>query len=305
MRTRWLWVLVSILLVICGITVWFGLPLLLGRTVSSTVTPSQAAETTSTPVVVEVTRIVVVTATPVAATATPPSVAVGTTSNKCEWLRNNFPQTDTGVQQYVVSLTGDTIPQRRVTIHKFQCGDGSEVYDGGIVNGPAEGWSESFSISVPYRGSVVDSYPGATFSGEHFALSSATERATSGMVTAVRATFWPWWDERPPLGQSIAPFVAPTQPTSAAAVVPTTAPACIDPEQLATQMGWTNLGWADKTYGGLRVQINQTSSLPVGWMAQGQDLNIGEYDANRVLPAGKVVTIYPPYGCREQLGFSK
>lgn len=167
------------------------------------------------------------TATPVPTTVSAPSTAgAGTSwtpSQKCKWLRNNFPQTDVGVQAYVAALAN--VPQQRVTLHKYQCEDGTEVYDGGIINGPVEGYNQPFTISVPYPGSVVDAYPGGTFDGEHFPISASTERLVSGKVTALRATFWAWWDERPPV------YVAP----AATATPMLSATACEGPQDLATR----------------------------------------------------------------------
>lgn len=249
-------------------------------------------------------------------TAAPTSAPYGPSVSKCEWLRANFPQSDGGVQADVANLTGNTIPLQRVAMHKYQCGDGTEVYDGGIVLGPSEGWDQAFSITVPYPGSVVDSYPQALFSGNHFRLSNATERATSGSVSGLRATFWPWWDENPPTGPVPAMTAAPAgqQPQSAPTMaapppppptsVPVLNPACVQPADLATQMGWKNLGWADKTYGGLRVELTQPSQMPPKWEAITKGRHIYQDDADRSMATG-VWSIYPPFECRDALGFSK
>lgn len=259
---------------------------------------------------------VATTAAPVATTPQAPQAPAGTAAwtpaQKCNWLRANLPQTDTGVQEWVAKLTNNKIPPRRVTIHKYQCGDGTEVFDGGIINGPVEGWNDPFTVSVP-SGGVVDAYPGATFSGEHFPLSAATERASSGSVTAVRATVWPWWDERPPVvttsqaAPAPTPTIPPTIKGTAPAPTATMAAAtnCIKPDVLANQKGWQGKYAPNDPYGAFVVSLNTEQTLPPSWEAIGAgNKHIYNTDTNRAMSPG-TWSIYTPFDCREALGYSK
>lgn len=87
------------------------------------------------------------------------------------------------------------------------------------------------------------------------------------------------------------------------APVPAPVVGCIRPEALASQMGWQNLGFADPQFGGLKVQLNSTGNLPPSWEAIGNGKTIHQNDGDRGMGSG-LWTIYPPFGCRSQLGFS-
>lgn len=220
-------------------------------------------------------------------------------ADKCEWLKAHFPQTTASVQALGAKLAN--VQPNRIATHLFPCDATNTVFDGFIVLGPNEGYSGSFTLEVPDHG-AVDSYPGATFSGNNHRIGAETIRATSGKVTAVRATYWPWLDENPPSAQT---GPAPAQPTAA----PTTQTqpgnaACVDPTALASSHGWQNLGFADQKYGGLRVQLSGSDTLPSGWEALTSGGGIHESDTNRQMSPGNW-TIYPPFACRESLGYSK
>lgn len=218
-------------------------------------------------------------------------------ADKCEWLRSHFPQTTASVQALGAKLAN--VQPNRIATHLYPCDATNTVFDGFIVLGPGEGYSGSFTLTVPDHG-AVDSYPGATFSGNNHRIGAETIRATSGKVTAVRATYWPWLDENPPSAQTTgyAPNVTPV------ADQPTAAPTCVDPTALATSRGWNNLGWSDQKYGGLRVQLSNSDTLPDKWEALTSGSGIHESDTNRQMSPG-TWTIYPPFACRESLGYSK
>ncbi len=272
--------------------------------VPPTATPAPTEET-----VVEVTPVVVVTAQYIVVTATPaPGETVPFVTNsswtpavKCEWLRANFPQTGPAVQEYIAQLAN--VPRERVASHQYPCTTTDMAYDGGIILGPDEGWTTTFTVLVPQFG-AVDAYPGAGFSvpNQTMQIGPETVRAFEGSVTAVRATYWPWLDEAPPIFG--VPFIVPagsayvSSQTSAAAVP------CIQPTDLATQMGWRTVEWADQKYGGLRVELTTSGQLPSMWEALASGRQIKEADVNREMVTG-FWTVYPPYACREELGFSK
>jgi hypothetical protein len=227
----------------------------------------------------------------------PPGNVVG----KCDWLRANFPQTTEGVQALGAQLAGiDDI--QRVATHGYRCEPGSMVFDGFIVLGPSEGWGEPFSLDVP-SGGVVDIHTGATCSGNSALIGAETDtwRCYSGTVTAVRATYWPWHDQDPPVSGGVS-----VQPAAqVASMESAVGDACVDSVTLATERGWSITGTAN-TYGGIVVVVDEDENLPVDWMADGPgDLSIGELDVNRTLKAGTTYTVYPPYSCRDGLGYAK
>lgn len=229
-----------------------------------------------------------------------------TTSDKCEWLRENFPQTTSGVQALGAKLA--KVETQRVRTHLYRCSETETVFDGFIILGPNEGYSGNVTLSVPAHG-AVDSYVGATFSGNHVQIGANTVRGLGGTVTGVTMTYWPWLDEDPPLGTTSQPPTPPApaapkaEPTAAPAPVATTN--CVGPKKLAFDRGWKDGGWADEKYGGLRVELVREDQLPPMWEAICEGgVHVYESDTNRAIgPA--VCTIYPPYSCRETLGFSK
>lgn len=249
-----------------------------------------------TEAVVEETPDVVVTVEYIVVTATPASEVQGvsistggwTPQVKCTWLKANFPQTTEGVQALGAQLAG--VQTSRIRTHLYPCNSTETAFDGFIVLGPNEGYSGSITMQVPTNG-AIDSYVGANFSGRNTQIGEDTIRAFDGTVTGVSMTYWPWLDEDPTVG-------------SVTTSVTVTAGDCIDPTVLATQMGWRNDGWADQKYGGLRVELTSNGQLPPMWEAQASGRSIKETDPNREMVIG-FWTIYPPYSCREALGYSK
>ena len=220
----------------------------------------------------------------------PATGSVSSDSAKCEWLRANFPQTTEGIQALGAKLAG--VEKERVRTHVYRCTPTTTVFDGMIFSGPDQGFNGSFTISVPVNG-AVDSYAEATYTGRHELLGAATDttRAFDGKVTAVTATYWPWLDENPPVTGGISA----SQPIANAT--------CTDPKVLAAQHGWTSTGSPDK-YGGLVVTLASSDVLPVDWEAIGPAGSIMEFDTNRTMSA-VTYTVYPPFSCREQLGYSQ
>src|SRR6266498_2148021 len=65
---------------------------------------------------------------------------------------------------------------------------------------------------------------------------------------------------------------------------------CITPQELAMQKDWTDMGWADEKYCGLRVSISTSDELPTLWEAIGVK-RIYQNDQDRLMPSG-VWSIY-------------
>ncbi len=242
--------------------------------------------------VVEQTRIVVVeqTMTPAPAAPANPATSGDITgwkpAQKCEWLSVNVPQGNDGVDLQNFAATLLNVPTERVRVHIYPCPDATTKFDGFILLGPREGpWTSLVTVSVPTHG-AVDSYNEATFSQTPIRIGQNTLRATSGQVTATTFTYWFWYDQDPPIDGSVSPT------------------ACQQPSDLVTSFGWTNQGMVDPTYGGLQVELVSTGTLPPLWEAVSSSKTIKETDTDRSMPAG-VYTIYSPFSCREQLGYSK
>lgn len=226
---------------------------------------------------------------PVVVEAAPAESSSSSPMDKCEWLRQNFPQTTEGIQALGAKLAG--VAPERIATHVFRCTPETTVFDGFIVLGPNEGYAGSFSLAVP-AGGAVDTYAAAKCTGTSQTLGTATDtvRCFDGTVTAVRATYWPWLDENPPVSGGASSSTAETT-------------GCVDPKVMATQHGWTYAGSPDQ-YGGLVVTLTSADTLPVDWEAVTQGHTIRESDSNRAMAKG-VYTIYPPYADRECLGYSK
>lgn len=164
-------------------------------------------------------------------------------------------------------------------------------------------------MTVADRG-AIDSYNEASYTGSTHRIGRNTIRATGGDVSGVSMTFWFWWDENPPTSMpagnsAIAPAAAATTSPVATPVATTAANiTCEQPATLATREGWTKIGQPNQ-YGGLQVRISNSDVLPMMWEAEGENnLKIIETDTARSLVAG-VWTVYPPYSCRKELGFSR
>lgn len=226
---------------------------------------------------------------------------------KCEWLRANWPQSLSAIQNKVSKEAG--VPRERIADHLYPCGQGVTVHDGAIILGPQEGpWSQPFTLSVNNPGGAIDVYPGAVCTGNIRKIGQETIRCESGQVVNVlRATIWPWDDERPPVTISgVVPtmgHVVSSSPTPTATTVVSSVQ-CQQPEDLAKSKGWKVMEWADRKFGGLRVELSKADSLPDKWEAIASGRSIKENDTDRLMVA-TVWTVYPPYACREQLGFSK
>jgi len=267
-------------------------------------------------------------ATPTAEAPAAPSDSTVVTSEwtpeqKCEWLRMNFPQTTAGVQSLGARL--GNVDTKRIATHIYHCDASTSVFDGFIVLGPNEGFSGAVTYTVPQNG-AIDAYSvtcGARYSATPTLINDLPEncddtwRAVEGTVTAQRLTYWPFNDDNPPTSAvTVAPAAAATADitvspvatpvATAAAPMPTDANTltCVNPTALATQMKWNNKGWADQTYGGLRVELTKPGELPALWEAQSSGREVKQDTANREMVPG-VWTIYPPYDCREELGFSR
>ncbi len=235
------------------------------------------------------------TASPVPATAPAAAPIDAVVNDKCSWMRINFPQTTEEVQALGAKLA--SVDPKRVRTHVFRCTPTQTVFDGMTILGPNEGWNGEFTLQVPANG-AVDSYQAAKYTGKTELLGPETDtmRAYDGSVTAVTATYWPWLDENPPL---VAADVS-TKP--AEPVTKTTG--CIDPKDLAKDNVWTYSGTPDK-YGGLQVTLTSVGTLSDSWMANGEGgIHIGDSDTIRTMRTG-VWTIYPPFSCREELGYSQ
>ncbi|RJQ38147.1 hypothetical protein C4559_02140 [Candidatus Microgenomates bacterium] len=244
------------------------------------------------------------TSTFVPAPPAPPVSVQASCIDKREWLKRNFPQSTEGVQELGMRMAN--VQRERVRTHLFPCG-GELVFDGFIILGPNEGFQGLVSMSVPIQGSVIDSHNTATFTGQTIRLGSDTIRATNGSVTGLSMTFWPWWDENPPKSDTNAFRVSGiTQPQPIQPAPSTGATTgCIRPDQLATQMGWQNQGIDDAKFGGFHVKLSSPDTLPAKWEAIGEGKqHIFENDSNRSMRPG-IWTVYAPFECREQLGFSK
>lgn len=234
-----------------------------------------------------------------------------TTFTKCEYLKAVVPQERDGIalQEYAAALAN--VPTTRIRVHLFPCNNGELVYDGFIVLGPREGeWYSTVTMTVP-AGGAIDSYNEARYTGTTHRIGRNTIRATDGDVSGVSMSFWFWWDDNPPTSMPagntvVAPAAAATTSPMAAPVATSAATTltCEQPATLASREGWTKIGQPNQ-YGGLQVRLSNADELPMMWEAEGENnLKIIETDTDRTLVAG-VWTIYPPYSCREELGFSR
>lgn len=251
---------------------------------------------------------------PTAIATAQPGAGAPVRINKCDWLVRNFPQgnpigTPGQVQQLGARMAN--VQQERIRTHIFLCPSGT-VYDGYIVLGPNEGYGGNVTMSVPMPGTAIDSHATATFTGRTQKLGVDTIRAFDGQVTGLSMTFWPWLDEAPPVSDTTlfgGPFTSSPGGTTPSQPAPVTTPVastsqCMQPDQLASQNGWQNLGFADKKFGGLRVQLSSSGTLPASWEALTGGKSIKETDPERSMTSG-VWTIYPPFSCRDALGYSK
>lgn len=236
-----------------------------------------------------------------AATPAPVAPPSGGVATKCEWLRANFPQSTEGVQALGARMAG--VQAQRVRTHLYPCSSSETIFDGFIVLGPNEGYPGVVTMTVPYPGAVIDAWKGAQTEFDRIKKGEDTYRSTRGWVRAESMTFWPWHDEDPPKGSASFPTGS---VTSAPVVLAASAAGveCVDPTKLAAQQGWQVLDWADKRFGGLRVTVPASTIVPPMWEAIQGTRKVLETDTDRGLSAG-VVTVYPPYSCREQLGYSK
>lgn len=73
-----------------------------------------------------------------------------------------------------------------------------------------------------------------------------------------------------------------------------------NPLDIAQSKGWTPLQWLN--YGGLKVQLQFGSELPMGWSAQGGEKNhsLTASQTWRGMESG-IWSIYPPYACQAQV----
>ncbi len=243
----------------------------------------------------------------------PAAPAGNTVTNftKCEYLKAVVPQERDGIALQELGAALANVPTTRIRVHLYPCGNGELVYDGFIVLGPREGeWYSPVTLTVPVGG-AIDSYNEASYTGTTHRIGQNTIRATDGTVTGVSMTYWFWWDDNPPTSMpagktSIAPAAAATTSPVATPVATTAANTltCEQPATLATREGWTKIGQPNQ-YGGLQVRISTAAQLPLMWEAEGEGgRKIIETDTARSLVAG-VWTVYPPYSCREELGFSR
>ena len=157
-------------------------------------------------------------------------------------------------------------------------------------------------MSVP-SGGVLDAYDpecGAVYSetpveigGGHSNPCDDSWRATSGTVTAESITYWPWWDQAPSHMGTV-----PEEGGSGGEAV-----LCIKTPRMANRLGAEPQGDVDE-WGGLAVNFANPADLPMGWMAQFEGGSVDEFGNERTVPPG-FATLYPPYTCREELGYKQ
>ena len=225
-------------------------------------------------------------------------------SNKCAWLRTNFPQDTKTIQSLGAKSAG--VDSKRIRPTRFRCNattnDG--VFDGYVVMGPNEGFLGTFTVSVPDHGRV-DSY--ATSCGARYTVDPRpiavgspnkcddTWAIDSGSVTALSATVYAFNDENPPIGGSSA------QP-GGKSTTDNGQGQCMLGKDLASQRGWTLVQPQPSSvtqYGGAQVEVKTQDTVPQGWEAttNGPALHGGD-----LLTPG-FYSVYPPHGaCRVSLG---
>lgn len=242
---------------------------------------------------------------------TTPAAGMGsswTPAQKCAWLSANFPQTTQGVQQLGAQLA--KVQPQRIRAGRYPCGAaGNGVFDGFVVLGPNEGFGGEVTMTVAIGG-AIDSYAescGAQYSTKPRLVAGGapnvcdnTWQTDVGTVTALSMTYWPWNDAAPPIGGGQVGLLG----TPVAATTPAAAGPCQQPQDLAKAMGWSEKGWGDQKFGGLRVELAAAGTLPALWEGIASGRKIAAADpAREMVPT--VWTIYPPFECREKLGYSK
>ncbi len=237
-------------------------------------------------------------------------------TQKCAWLRDNFPQTTEEIQELGARLAG--VHESRIRTHgPYRCSSSTNesVFDGFVVLGPNEAHPGMVTMTVAEHGRI-DSYDpicGAKYSvppteirGELPNPCDDTWSAYSGKVTALSMTYYPFDDHNPPNqgGTSSSETTDTNQSPAAAAPVVS----CMLASDYAGQMKWPLVEPQVESvtkYGGAQVVVTSDAILPQGWEAIVGDLKLKGGD---LLTAGTIddpltYSIYPPPGeCRVQLG---
>lgn len=241
-------------------------------------------------------------------------------AEKCVWLRANFPQTTDGVQALGASMA--KVSPNRISAEKFVCNPESResVFSGFVGLGPREGHPGEFTMTVPQFG-VIDSYPvscGAKYSeeptligGHNPQVCDETWRAYRGTITALRQTYWAFDDQNPPNRRGgVTPQGPAANPTPAApaasASIANEQPYGVEELFKRNSIERTTGSGGQKVneYGGLQGKATKQMDLPAKWEATCEKgLDIKENTGNRMIPAGTVCTIYPPYAWRAELGY--
>lgn len=238
--------------------------------------------------------------------------------NKCNWLRENFPQSTEDIQAVGSVLAG--VPADRITTHEYKCSkDGKvAVFDGFVVLGKFEGKGTSaVTLTVPKYGAIDGSQPscGYTYTGDYSTVADLGEegddcedtvRATSGKVTGNRLTYYPFYDlNPPPADYEFDPGVSAQSSSNGNGSDPgnqasaSTDLLCVTGAELADERGWTvldNQPASVTDYGGAQIQVPEDATgdlgLPDQWEATWDGPNlIGPDDS--LLP-GEYYSIYPP-----------
>lgn len=241
-----------------------------------------------------------------------------TAAQKCDWLKSNFPQSTEGVQSYGAKLAN--VPAQRVRTHIFPCDTKTSVFDGLIVLGPNEGFAGEVSVTMPSIGGALDAYDtacGAKYSETPVLINSmpnkcdSTWRVTGGSanVKALSLTYWPWNDDKPPVGAAATSSSGKDSSASAPAPASTGGSGdCKLGKDLASEKGWPLVGSQASSitdFGGARVTVPNGATLPAGWAALSSGRKIEPNATDRSMVGGDW-SIYPPEGaCRTQLGVSK
>jgi hypothetical protein len=220
--------------------------------------------------------------------------------NKVNWLLANAPQGVDGadMRRTVASKAG--VPTTRVRPTQFTCNDGVSAYDGAIINGPNEGWSDEVTYTAT-PGGALDSYLGAKYSTtpDTITVEGNIYRVYGGQtVTATTITVWYYSDLHPPSSGAVVEQAASTDAAQAQPAEVIAGPNCMLGTVLAESHGWKL--WSDQgntaKFGGA-VVLKDRGGLPDGWSE----------NCSTDLVGGKhVCSIYPPDGaCRDALKVSR
>lgn len=246
-----------------------------------------------------------------------------TPEQKCDWLRDNLPQTTSTLQAFAVKYANaENVTVERIAPTIYVCNSsGDSVYDGFIILGPNEGHNEGeFTITVPPYGAInsYDESCGAKYSETPTLVAKLPEtcdstfQAKAGTVSALRASVYAWNDFNAPIGQeeSIKTMVEKTGTQSSTGNA-TSGDTCMSVADLANTPDFKDkvevledVQQPDSVtkYGGRIIHITGDGvTVPNGWEAIGPDAV--HITSGGKLANGLFVSLYPPTGaCREKLG---